>query len=427
MRWWWERLPGSIGRAAPMGHLVLTDGSYVRAFPGGSWSPAAALGLGLVVGWRPWEDGYLTYSYSVGLTAVLVVVGVLSASLGLAAWVGWCVGDWFLAGKPLGDYSTLGRLIVDLLLAVVVVVLPIIAQGLRSRTEQLVMPAVGQAARLIGWVAFALTAGMGVYVWQLSVPQLVRPLWVFNDLSPELPAIEPFQRDVGITSSFEGVSFLDGLTASSLFWIVLAASVARAVLTTVANQRDPVAAQPAPSVAGGADVPMSAALRQQIRQAAATGQPPALATVTAALEPGAAAPPGPWAGVAPSGAKAIGSALVVAGVLAGLTTTTLPEFASRQWLGMFAAFAVAALVRSVGLGFLPGYVRAVNRVPVVVRIFVCVLIAQTIAKDLIEDALVANDTDFSSLLVPMLVSVGVAAVLIPGRRPTEIATAGAPA
>jgi hypothetical protein len=410
-----------------MGHIVLTDGSYVRAFPGGSATPVVAFGLGLLLGWRPWEDSYATYSYSVGLAAGLVVVGVFGASLGLAAWVGWCVGDWFLATAPPGNYSALGHIVVDLLLAVAMIVLPIVAQGLRARTEQLVMPVMGQAAEWIAWIAYGLTAGVGVYVWQLSVPQLIRPLWVFNNLSPELPAIEPFQRDVGITTSFQGVGFVDGLTSSSLFWLVLLASGGRAVLTAVASRRDPLAAQPAPPAARESRRSVSPAVRQEIQQSMTAGQAPALATLTAGIHEGAAAPPGAWAGAAPAALKAIGSALAVALVLAGITTTTLPEFASRQWLGMFAAFAIAALVRSVGLGFLPGYVRVVNRVPVVVRLLVCVFVAQTIAKDLIEDALLANDTDFSSLLVPMLVSVGVATALIPGRRPSEIAMAGTPA
>lgn len=427
MDWWWERLPRSLGGAAPSAHLVLTDGSYVRAFAAGSWAPAAAFVVGLVLGWRPWEDAYATFSYSVVLTAALVVIGVLGASFGLAAWVGWCLGDALLATKPFGELSGTGRLVVDLLLAVAMVALPIVAQGLRSRTEQVLAPVIGQGAEWIGWAAFAVTAGVGAYVWQLSVPQLVRPLWVFNNLSPELPAIEPFQKDIGMTTSFEGVGFMDGLTSSSLFLWVLLAGVARAVLTTVAVNRDPVAAlPPSPPSPGEATRPLPGNVRQGVRQSLAGGQLPPLAMVTEGIPQGAAAPPGPWADVGMAVLKAGLSALAVAAVLAGLTTTTEPKFATSQWLGMFAAFAVAALVRTVGLGFLPGYVRLVNRVPVVLRILACGLVAQTIANDLIEDALLANDTDFSSLLMPMLISVGIAAALIPGRRPTEIATAGAP-
>lgn len=221
---------------------------------------------------------------------------------------------------------------------------------------------------------------------------------------------------------------MDGLTTSSLFLWVLLAGAARAVLTAVANGRDPVAAlPPAPPSSGEATRPLPSSVRQGVQQSLAGGQLPPLTMVTAGIEPGAAAPPGPWADIGTAVVKAALSALAVAAVLAGLTTTTEPRFAASQWLGMFAAFAAAALARTVGLGFLPGYVRAVNRVPVVLRILVCALIAQAIANDLIEDALLANDTDFSSLLLPMLISVGVAAALIPGRRPTEIAMAGAPA
>jgi hypothetical protein len=232
---------------------------------------------------------------------------------------------------------------------------------------------------------------------------------------------------VGITTSFEGVGFLDGLTSSSLFWIAVLACGTRALLTTVAVRRDPLATQPVSPAVAGMSLRLDPPVRQQIRQSVAAGQAPPLALVTAGIGDGAAAPPGPWDGAATAVFKAVGSAVVVALILAGVTTTTLPEFAGRQWLGMLAAFVVAGLVRSVGLAFVPGFVRLVNRVPVVVRILACSLVAQTMAKDLIEDALLANDTDFSSLLLPMLVSVGVAAVLIPGRRPTEIAMAGAPA
>ena len=412
-RLWWERLPHAAGRFSPMAHFVLTDGSYVRAFPRGTWAPVAALGLGLVIGFRPWEDSYATFSYSVTLTAILVVVGVLGASLGLAAWIGWCLGD-FVAEKPqiFGGYSTSGRLICDLLLGVAMIFIPVVAQGLRSRAEQLAVRFLGAGARWAGWAAFALTVGVGVYVWQLSVPQLVRPLWVFQDQSPELPAIEPFQRDVGLTTNFEGVGFVDGLTSSSLFWYALVAGIARAVLTELALRRDPAAAQAAAPAAP---------------RAAPTGDAPSLATLTETMREGAAAPPGPQSDLVPTVLKAAGVAFVTALVLAGLTTSTRPDFKSSQWFGMFAAFAIAGVVRSVALGFVPSYVRAVNRIPIVVRIIVCALVAQAIAGDLIEDALVANDDDFSSLLLPLLVSVGIAAVLLPGRRPTEIATAGAPA
>jgi hypothetical protein len=397
-----------------MGHLVLTDGSYVRAFPRGKWAPAAAFGLGLIIGFRPWESNYATFSYSVTLTAILVVVGVLGASLGLAAWIGWCLGD-FVADTPAtfsGTYSTTGRLICDLLLAVAMIFIPIVAQGLRSRAEQLAVRFAGGAARWAGWAAFALTAGVGVYVWQLSVPQLVRPLWVFNNQSPELPAIEPFQRDVGLTTNFEGVGFFDGLTSSSLFWFALLAGVARAILTEAALGRDPVAAQAAAPAAP---------------RTPSAGEAPALATLTASMAEGAAAPPGPRADLPVTVVKAAAVAFVTALVLAGLTTTTRPEFNTTQWFGMFAAFAIAAVVRTVGLGFVPSYVRLVNQVPIFVRILVCALVSQAIAGDLIEDALASNDDDFSSLLLPLLVSVGIAAVLLPGRRPTEIAAAGAPA
>ena len=408
---WWERLPHAVGRLSPMAHLVLTDGSYVRAFPRGRWAPAVAFGLGLLIGFRPWESDYATFSYSVTLTAALVVIGVLGASFGVAAWIGWCLGD-YVADTPLGNYSSSGRLICDLLLGVAMVFIPVVAQGLRSRTEQFTVRSLGAGARWAGWAAFALTAGVGVYVWQLSVPQLVRPLWVFNNQSPELPAIEPFQRDVGLTTNFEGVGFLDGLTSSSLFWYALLAGVARALLTEAALRRDPVAAQ------------ISAPAAPRVAPA---GGAPTLAALTETMPEGAAAPPGPRSDLAPAVLKAGAAALVTALVLAGLTTSTRPDFNTSQWLGMFAAFAIAGVVRSVGLGFVPAYVRAVNRVPVVVRILVCALVAQAIAGDLIEDALVANDDDFSSLLVPLLVAVGIAALLLPGRRPTEIATAGAPA
>lgn len=420
---WWERLPQAIGRFSPMGHLALTDGSYLRALPYGPWSPAIAFGLGLLIGFRPWEDSYATYSYSLTLTGILVVIGVLGASVGAAAWIGFCLGD-FVASKPPFDYSTNGILIADLVLAVAMVFIPVVALGLRNRAEQLVATFNVQMARWAGWAAYALTAGVGAYVWELSVPQLIRPIWVFNRLSPELPAIEPLQRDVGLTtSSFEGLGFFDGLTTSSLFMTVVFFGIVRAVLTEVAERRDPLATQPVPLPPGtGLRPPVP--VRQAISAATASGTAPALATITAALPERAAAPPGPLSNLAPTVAKSVGGAFITAVILAGLTTSTEPRFKSGQWMGMFAAFVIAALVRNVVLGFVPQYVRLVNKVPIVARILVCGIVSQSIASGLIEDALAANDNDFSSLLTPMLISVGLAAVLLPGRRPTELAEQG---
>jgi hypothetical protein len=418
---WWERLPRAVGRRSSVGHLVLTDGSYLRALPNGAWAPVAAFAIGLLLGFRPWEDGYATFSQSLTFTMILVGIGVLGAGLGVAAWVGWCLGDFVASTPAFVQYSTNGRLVCDLVLGVGMILVPVIAVGARTRTERLVAAVNGDLARWAGWAAFAVTAAVAVYVWELSVPQLVRPLWVFNRVSPDLPAIEPLQRDVGLTTSFNGLKFTDGLFASSLALAALVLGIVRAVLSEVATGRDPVAAQPVSLPAGTGIHHAAAPVRQAIDSAAAGGSAPQLATLTAVLPDGAAAEavPSPTTGLGPAVIASLVGALLTAVVLAGLTTTTEPRFNSSQWTGMLAAFAIAALVRNVGLGFVPVYVRLVNRVPVVIRIAVAAVVSRSIASGMIKDALEANDTDFSSLLVPMLVAVGVAAVLIPGRLPTE--------
>src|SRR5262249_9303787 len=93
---WWRRLPVLGRRASATLADVLADGLYLTAWPtAGALGPPLAFLLGLLLGWWRFAPG-ATFTFSITVMALMLVVSQLSVSLGVWLWLGYAVGDFFL-------------------------------------------------------------------------------------------------------------------------------------------------------------------------------------------------------------------------------------------------------------------------------------------------------------------------------------------
>jgi hypothetical protein len=197
----WVEVPRwACNRSVLLG-LALADGGYFRAWPrAGPLTLPVAAGVGLAVGATHPED---LYSYSLLLTTLLAAISSLGASLGVWALAGFVLGDLTLARRgestqlalelSSDGLRALGALTVTyLVLAGLLVLVPLLAGSARI--------AIGD--RLAGWpwggkVASAslvtISAGLA-FLWTQSTPFLIRPVWSYFDLSPDVSGIEPLQQ-----------------------------------------------------------------------------------------------------------------------------------------------------------------------------------------------------------------------------------------
>ena len=194
-RFWWINAPLRVGRISPLLSALLKDGSYLTAWPGlAAYAPTIALAIGLLLGWlRP--GTWSTYSFSISLMAVFVLVSSVSAALGVWAWCGWILGDFSLYSHPLGDAVGLGMLwaivrvrvplLISYALLLALIAIPFAATRLvRRRQVPAPMKVVNdQTGQMVGTnqsgvraMLSALTSGVLTYAWTLVVPILIRPV-----------------------------------------------------------------------------------------------------------------------------------------------------------------------------------------------------------------------------------------------------------
>jgi hypothetical protein len=181
--------------------IALADGSYLRAWPVIAPAvPLVATLLGFTVGAAHPDD---LYTYSLLLTLVLGVLATFGASLGLWTLIGFVVGDLVLArvGEPsqlsltpdLEGLRALAALLISyLILAGLLVLIPAAASAAR----------IGMATWLAGrtWGQTVASVTLVVvqvglaYRWTQSTPFLIRPVWSFFSLTPDVSGIEPLQQ-----------------------------------------------------------------------------------------------------------------------------------------------------------------------------------------------------------------------------------------
>jgi hypothetical protein len=240
----WLRIPQLAARRFLSIGVALGDGAWLRAWPlAAVLGPVGALGIGGLLGLLRPDP---TYSGSLAVLATFVALAGVGAGIGAWAWAGYVVADigfhWqnellgrfgFGSSDPLRTLWALyvPRLLTYLLLGVLLVMMPVVATGIRIQIVRLLH--LQGDARLAGGAALqgALFA-TGVVLWAQATAFMIRPLWSFVGLVPDIEAISPLQ---------------DGAVKLALLGGGVAA--ARTVIATRALERE----APRPGPALGAD------------------------------------------------------------------------------------------------------------------------------------------------------------------------------
>jgi len=98
----WQRVPAGVGRLSPALRAVLTDGRELRVVPVlGQIAPLVALALGLALSAtrNPVALVDETYASSVLLLTSFVAISTLGGALGAWAWLGYVIGDLFVVDR----------------------------------------------------------------------------------------------------------------------------------------------------------------------------------------------------------------------------------------------------------------------------------------------------------------------------------------
>jgi len=202
---WWIRIPVWAARRIPKPFgLVLTDGVYLSAWPLlAAVAPPLALLLGLCFGWLRFAPGD-TFTWSITVMALMLVVSSFGAALGAWLWLGYVIGDFFLFKHPVSQFNhtsnvsafnrtLLGEILhvrvpllqTYILLAVLLVLIPQLSSRLQGRITARWRQQPRQARMKIAVVVTALLQGLLVYVWTQAVPILTRPLYIWSQYGEE--------------------------------------------------------------------------------------------------------------------------------------------------------------------------------------------------------------------------------------------------
>jgi hypothetical protein len=197
-RFWWVDVPARARRISPVLSVMLRDGIYLLKWPQvGAVAPPLALLAGFAAGWLR-SGAWTTFSFSIALMSAVILLSGVSAALGLWAWCGWVLGDFFLFSHPLPAHAGLGiivalarvrvPLIISYALLLALVATPLSARQLAAEALPRSVPpragtlrsnqgsSRGRRPFVIG--AWAVLAAILTYGWTLVVPILIRPvLW----------------------------------------------------------------------------------------------------------------------------------------------------------------------------------------------------------------------------------------------------------
>jgi len=361
---YWLRVPRRLARASPTVAAHALDGSYLSRHPmAGALSPPAAAALGLVLGAA--HPGP-TYSRSVIVMGLLVATGFVAASLGMAALVGYAVGDLFLHG-PIDDVSGVDRLVPLLItyavMAFVVVLAPTATTAIRSSVRRAVATKLGDGAGatlIVTTVFGAAVAGLLVYTWTRSAAVLIRPVFTWHGSQPEAPDIRPLQ--------------------TGRVWALVAAAIAATVARAVAEERLRLRARHDPRHEALA---VSVALRAHVVAA------------------------DPARRISSRVAAGVATAFVLSGMIAGFVQGVL-----------VAAFFTAVLLARDALNRSGARaVRLFQKVPAIVRFALAFLVARQVVESILSRAW---DSGSRSTFEPLLYATCAAAAIVTvlsGRRP----------
>jgi hypothetical protein len=314
------------------------------------------------------------YSFSFLVLLSLGALAGLGAAIGLWTWIGFVITDVLFADRsrlrPNFDgnrrwetlqYDTAIALSY-ILLAGLLVLAPLLATSVRLQAVVALRrwPA---AAAPVSLLVLLIVQSVYVYFWAQSTAFLIRPLWTVSGQTPSVDAIQPLQTD-GVYLAF-GVAIAVLCRAGLSFRYAELEPVSK----SVRNIGD-VGSGPTVSRAGTA-MPLR---RKQLTW---------------------------WARAA---LQAMFATLLLWGLLDSLTE------AGVVFLLLWAIFALRIVV----IPQIPRLSTWIRRIPLALRIALCVLISYQLATYIVDPAVQEGTDSFRPLVSTLLASLAVAAVLLPG-------------
>ncbi len=369
-RLWFVSIPRHCAKYSRALAYLLADGHFLMSRVAvAAIATPVCFALGLLAGAS--SIGYdRVFTESLLLMVVAAAIGFLATGLGVAFVVGFAFGDFFIGDRtwsaslytagPLSDgfvgyllRARLPMLIGYLLLLGLVVYIPRLARALVAD--------IPQATKLPKNFAFAIASILNVVVvavavrlWAEATAVLIRPLWTWQGLSPTTEAIIPLQQQAK--------------------WIVLAAVAG--TIARFAHLWFAYSSREGASRIVEAEKALAAALPQERK--------------------------GP---LVPPAVTALIAAVVSAASLSGLFS---------GWKMALIGFGVFAVLHLIRQGVLPPslewWKRIVVRVPILVRIGIGLMIANTLRDGFASE----YDMNFDRLSVFMLASIVMLFVLLPG-------------
>jgi hypothetical protein len=194
---WWSDLPARAARLSGSLGFVLRDGEYLESVPPvAAYAPPIALLIGVLAGLvHPFAQE--PFTTSVLLMAVAVAAGTISAGIGSWLFVGYVVGDLFVArgpafgGSVTNDVKTYAAILLcDIVFAMLVVIIPIIARALSAEVTARWFPQRGDLpTHVISVIAVAALA----FAWAQGALVLTRPFFTWHGLSVPGAEIQALQ------------------------------------------------------------------------------------------------------------------------------------------------------------------------------------------------------------------------------------------
>lgn len=362
---WWQRAPATAGRVVPPLTHVLSDGLYLVAWPKwAAFGPPAALAIGILLGWWRFSPGD-TFTFSLAVMALMLIISSFGAALGTWLWVGYVSADFLLFGRPTSPYET--ESFVDYflhvraplfvaygLLAMLLISTQAMTRSLSGRTIEQVRAPWPIKLILEMTVQGGVLSGL-VLAWVWSMPILIRPIYAWQQLEPPPSAIAPLQE------------------GGSLLVILASALGGLRVLLENAAVADPTAARRI------AVLNWKHANRVLLRPTFL----PALLTIP--LKAGLAT-------------------FLLAGILATWREATY----------LAATFTLILMVRQVISNYGTFWTRRVTRIPVLLRLSLCIFMSYFIARQLVDGLL--RGTTYQPIVYAVVLSAIPFILLLPGRR-----------
>ncbi|MDR7422519.1 MAG: hypothetical protein QN159_08635 [Armatimonadota bacterium] len=362
----WRRLPAAGRQISGTIPVVAGDGQYLCAWPVlGALAPLLALAVGAALGSRVVPSG-TPFTASLVTVSVLFALGGLGAGLGVWALVGYALGD-LLFGPHVALRLATSSLVAQLvwaripqlgsyvMLALLMVGLPLAAQTARLDTS-LRLPLSGASRTVVDAGLHAILLGGFGMAWALAAAPLIRPLYTWVGLMPDVRAIAPLQQQGQVLAIFGA-----------------AVGVARVVLEDRAL-RSPIV------------------LERMLLAAAET----------APAEPGAVRR---YAGIV---ASTLVTTLLAAGVLANLA----------QGVAFGLAVAGILVARDRGISRIRPWLALTSRLPIVVRLAAGLGVTWWASQSILQ-RMYWIDRSFLPLALVVLSSVAAFALLFPPAPPVQ--------